>query len=38
MNPSHVFVLFSLCDRKRAESDDTVSDAPAKAEKFAQRY
>ncbi|PWA36902.1 hypothetical protein CTI12_AA567920 [Artemisia annua] len=24
--------------KKRAESDDTVSDAPAKAEKFAQRY
>ncbi|KAL6496781.1 hypothetical protein OROHE_027313 [Orobanche hederae] len=24
--------------RKRAESDDTVPDAPAKAEKFAQRY
>lgn len=24
--------------RKRAESDDTVPDAPARAEKFAQRY
>ncbi|KAI3795643.1 hypothetical protein L1987_38299 [Smallanthus sonchifolius] len=24
--------------KKRAESDDTVTDAPAKAEKFAQRY
>lgn len=24
--------------RKRAETDDTVSDAPAKAQIFAQRY
>ncbi|KAM7479520.1 hypothetical protein LguiA_027733 [Lonicera macranthoides] len=32
--PLYIF----LWNRKRAESDDTVADAPVKAEKFAQRY
>ncbi|CAI9292652.1 unnamed protein product [Lactuca saligna] len=31
------FVLFSLCDGKRAETDDTVSNTPATLETFAER-
>ncbi|CAI9270538.1 unnamed protein product [Lactuca saligna] len=32
------FVLFSLCDGKRAETDDTVSNTPATLETFAERF